>query len=455
MRFLFISYDNGSFITWPNFGLMHIASVVGQEGHYVENYPQDQFHYPESHLVKYLENNHFDYIGISFCGGYIQYNKMKSIMEAINSLKDRPTVLAGGHMFAPEPEYFLRKFNIDAIFIGEGINTIKDYLNGEITNGVAWIGVDNNYYQTPSVKLIKDVDTIPFPAWHLYPMDYYALMRQPHIEDHERCFSVLSSYGCVAQCNFCFRLDKGIRLRSSESVVEEIKYLKKKYGINYIFFSDELLIASKKRGLELSNAFLEADLNIKYWCNGRLDRVDTELLTSMKKSGCVFINYGIESYDDEILKVMNKKLTVKQVDFGVAKTLEVGISPGLNIIYGQPGESFDVLHKGKEFLLKHDDQGQMRNIRPVCSYPGTELYNKAIKDGLLDGIEDFYENKHKNSDLISVNFTDYTDEEVHAELFGVNCELLRNYHVKMLDKQCDQISNLYFEGANFRGFRNT
>lgn len=119
-----------------------------------------------------------------------------------------------------------------------------------------------------------------------------------------------------------------------------------------------------------------------------------------------FINYGIESMDEKALRVMNKALTTKQIIAGIENTLAVGISPGYNIIFGNIGETAESLKLGVEFLLKYDDHSQLRTIRPVTPYPGSPLYYYAIENGLLKDCEDFYENKHINSDLLTINFTD-------------------------------------------------
>jgi radical SAM superfamily enzyme YgiQ (UPF0313 family) len=463
MRILLISYDNGfGTVSWPIQGLMYIASVLRDNGHYVENYAQDQYHYSEKHLLEHLLINSFDVVGISFVSGYYPYKKMKEIMTIINKLDQKPIVIAGGHMFQHDPEYFLRRFGIDFIINGEGIDTIKELLPHESVghdewrideiDGISYLD-DDRYIKNKSRKLIKNPDDIPLPAWDLYPIDYYALIKPPKAESGDRVFPVLSSYGCYGDCNFCQRMEKGMRLRSPENIVMEIKYLKEEYNINYIFFSDELFVVSKKRGMELANAFLEADLNIKYWCCGRLDRVDREVLSLMKKSGCVFVNYGIESYDNEMLKVMKKKLTTDQIDVGVEATIDAEISPGLNLMFGNKGETFEILHKGKNFLLKYDDQSQLRTIRPVSPYPGTPLFDNAVKMGKVKDVEDFYENKHKNSDLVSINFTEYTDEQIHKELYKVNCQLLENYHNKYEKKQREQLERLYYGDGKFRGFR--
>ena len=195
-------------------------------------------------------------------------------------------------------------------------------------------------------------------------------------------------------------------------------------------------------------------MNIKWDCNGRLNYARPELLSLMKKAGCVFINYGIEAMDDHVLKNMKKALTTKQIIKGIEATLESGISPGLNIIFGNIGDNKETLNKGVEFLQKYDDGAQMRTIRPVTPYPGSPLYYHAIKKGLIKDCQDFYENKHTNSDLLAINFTDMSDEEFHKCLLDANTRLVTNYYQNKLQSTLNSARKLYLENdPNFRGFR--
>jgi radical SAM superfamily enzyme YgiQ (UPF0313 family) len=221
-------------------------------------------------------------------------------------------------------------------------------------------------------------------------------------------------------------------------------------------FVDELVMATPKRTRELCNAFIENELNIHWSCNGRLNIAKPELLELMKSAGCVFINYGIECVDDSILKVMNKNLNVGQIVNGIEATLKVGISPGFNIIFGNLGENVETLKRGVDFLLKYDDHAQLRTIRPVTPYPGSDLYYYAIEHGLLKDVEDFYENKHLNSDLLSVNFTELSDDEFYQALYEANIKLGENYFKFKLEQFLETTKKLYLErDASFRGFRQT
>ena len=460
MRILLVAYDADNYIHFFPQGLAAIAAVLRNAGHEVEIYSQDLHHYPESHLTKYLNKKIFDVIGVSIIAGYYQYRKLLLISKAINSAKYRPFYIIGGHGPSPEPEFFLKKTGADAAVIGEGEITIIELLkaleNKKSFKGIKGIAFnkDGNVVINERRPLIKDIDSVPFPAYDLFPMGYYRLLRMPHANSSDFIMPMLSGRGCTFKCTFCYRMDKGFRPRSNESIIAEIKLLKKDYGITYVAFADELLMSSVRRTESLCRDFLKAKLNVKWDCNGRLNYAKPALLKLMKKAGCSFINYGIEAMDNNVLKNMKKGLTTNQITKGIDATLEVGISPGLNIIFGNIGDNRETLNKGVEFLLKYDDGAQFRTIRPVTPYPGSPLYYHAVEKGLIKDCEDFYEKKHLNSDLLAVNFTDMSDEEFHEALFEANSRLIANYYKRAEENTIEGARKLYLEkDTGFRGFR--
>lgn len=459
---MLIVYDNDSHLSNFPFGIAYIAAACRKAGHKVEIYNQDLYHWPETHLRDLLDREDFDLVGIGVVGGYYQYRKLLKISEAINQSKKRPFYLIGGHGPSPEPEYFLKKTKADAVVIGEGEETVVELLRAleekQSFVDVAGIAFLNHgkLIQTPRRKLISDIDKIPFPAWDLLPMDYYALFRAVNIRNNQRYMAVLSGRGCVFQCAFCYRMDPGFRPRSAESIIEEINILKSKYQVSYIEFLDELFMNSVERTVGLCESFIKAKLDINWACNGRLNFARKDVLKLMKESGCVFINYGIESLDEQALRLMNKALTVKQITEGIENTLDCGISPGFNIIFGNRGETKESLKKGVDFLLKYDNHAQLRTIRPVTPYPGSPLYYYAIEKGLLKDCADFYEKKHLNSDLLSVNFTDLSDKEFHRALLEANVKLINKYFESKKKSVVRQSENLYLnKDAGFRGYRQT
>jgi radical SAM superfamily enzyme YgiQ (UPF0313 family) len=463
MKILFIAYDNESFLTSFPLGIAYLAAVLRDKGCEISIYSQDAYHFPEEHLVNYLKNNQFDLIGVGVIGGYYQYGKLLKISAAINSIPGRRFFyVIGGHGPSPEPEFFLRKTGADAVVIGEGevvMANLVDALGsgGDLSGvrGVAyWDGSEVKINQRES--LIKEVDTIPFPAWDLFAMDYYTLRRAPGIRPTERSQMVFTGRGCPFSCNFCYRMDPGFRPRSSENIIEEMRILKRDYHVTYFDFLDDLFMISGKRVMDFCEKLMSADLRIRFACNGRLNYATREILHTMKTAGCVFINYGIEALDDTVLENINKKLTVAQIIKGIENTVAEGIHPGLNVIWGNIGDNAETLEKGVNFIIKYTTYAQLRTIRPVTPYPGSPLYYYAIEKGLLEGPEDFYERKHLNSDLISVNFTEYTDEECYRQLYDANKRLIDHYIDHEKRSYMEQLRKLYQENdTSFRGFRQT
>ncbi len=461
MKILLIVYNNDSYIHWFPQGLAYISAVLTKEGHDVEIYNQDINHYPDEHLTSYLNNNIFDVVGVSIIAGYYQHKKLLSISRAVAISKNRPEYyIIGGHGPSPEPEYFLKKAEADIAVIGEGEQTIVELLTALANHeslhnikGIAYLD-GNSVHINERRDLIQDIDNIPWPAYELFPINHYRLLRMPHANHNDFVMPILSGRGCTFTCNFCYRMDQGFRPRSPEAIIEEIKYLKEDFGITYIAFSDELLMSSKQRTTEICEAFIKAELNIKWDCNGRLNYAAPEVLNIMKKAGCVFINYGIEAFDDEVLHNINKALTTKQIERGIDATLAAGISPGLNMLFGHIGDNRETLQAAVDFLIKHDDGAQMRTIRPVTPYPGSPLYYHAIEHGFIEDIDDFYKTKHLNSDLFAVNFTNLSEEDLYSALMQANIALTENYFANKKKIMTSQVRELYSNrDASFRGFR--
>lgn len=463
MKILLISYDNDNSIAYFPLGLGYLAAAIRDSGHTVEIYQQDIYHYPAEHLTEYLDNNYFDIVGLGACGGYYQYDVVKKNINAIKKSKSKPLLVLGGHLPSPEPEYFLRKLFVDFVIVGEGeitivelINAVKNEQKLNQIKSLAYIDEDDSFIETERREPIEDVDKINRPAYDLFNMEQYVLYPAPQMKRKDRTMVMLSGRGCPFKCNFCYRLDKGFRPRSTANIIDEILFLKEKYYITYISFWDELLMSSVSRMYEFCNALIVGDVDIHWSCNGRLNFAckDQEMLKLMKKAGCVFINYGIESMDNQCLKLMHKNLTTEMIIKGIENTREAGISPGLNIIFGNLGETRAVIEKDVEFLLKYDAHAQLRTIRPVTPYPGTDLYNLAIQKGLIKDIEDFYENKHRNSDLLTCNFTDMSDDEFYECLYWANSVLLDNYVDHLREKNKEILKKLYYDkDSSFRGFR--
>ena len=465
LKVLFVIYDNGSYDHFFPMGFGAIGAILKRDGYEIAVWNQDMHHWPDDHLRTYLDNNKFDVVILSVIAGYYQYQKMKSLSKAINNSKNRPFYIMGGYGPTPEPEFFIKKSQCDAVCMGEGEITISKLMEAienktPLTNvpGVAWLE-DGKLKQTPRAPLIQDLDSLPTPPYELFPMHYYRMLRLPKLKVTDFAFPMMSARGCSFKCTFCYRMDTGYRMRSPENLLDEAEMLYKDYRINYIAFQDDLLMSSVVHTEEVCKEFLKRNLPIRWSCNGRLNYCSEELLQLMKDAGCAFINYGIESMDQKVLNNMKKGLRPEMIVNGIEDTLKAGISPGLNFIFGNKGDNKKTIKSTVDFMLKYDDFAQKRTIRPVTPYPGSPLYYDAIEMGLIDKdnpAEDFYERKHLNSDLICCNFTELSDEEFYECLRWANTTLMKNYYDKQKVSTIAQIDHLYKEkDTTFRGFRHS
>ena len=465
LKVLFIIYDNGSFDHVFPMGVGAISAILKRDGHEVTLWNQDMHHWQDDELRTYLDKNKFDVVIFSLIAGYYQYQKMKSLSKAINNSKNRPFYIMGGYGPTPEPEFFIRKSGCDVVCLGEGEITVSKLMSA-IQNktplkdvpGIAWL--ENNKLQTtPRAKLVHDLDSLPQIPYEIFPMHYYRMLRLAKAKATDFCFPLMSARGCSFKCTFCYRMDPGYRMRTPEPLLDEVEMLYKDYGITYISFQDDLLMSSVEHTEAVCLEFLKRNLPVVWTCNGRLNYCSEELLQLMKDAGCIFINYGIESMDQKVLNNMKKGLRPEMIVKGIEDTLKIGISPGLNFIFGNIGDNKATIKSTVDFLLKYDDFAQRRTIRPVTPYPGSPLYYDAIKMGLLDKdnpAEDFYEKKHLNSDLICCNFTELSDEEFYECLRWANSTLMKNYFDRQKTSTLAQIDHLYTEkDASFRGFRHS
>jgi len=462
VKILFVVYDNQSTHNPIPMGACYVSAYLRKHGYTdIRFYSQDVYHYPEEHLTKFLSENPFDIVGIGFVAGYYQHAKIKQICDAITRVKNRPFIVLGGHGPTPVPEFYLRYTGADAVVMGEGevpfLNLVRA-LEGNIplgtVRGIAFRENDR-YTVNEREKPIKELDVIPYPDYRCLPMEYYINAKFLQMTSTDRQIAMITSRGCNYHCNFCQRLEKGIRFRSIPNVIEELKSYIEEYRISYVMFYDELFMHSEKRVEEFCGAIQDEGIKINYFCTGRLDTVNEHIVDIMKESGCVSIDYGIEQFDDRALQAMNKRLTEKEIVQGIEMTRRAGINIAFNIIFGNIGDTRQSLRKSLEFLKNYNDFSQLRVIRPVTPYPGSPLYDYAISHGDLTGPGDFY-TKHRNLELPTVNFTDIPDDEFNRLMFEANKEIIEDYYEHQKKQMTDSFSKVYFgNDFSFRGARHT
>ncbi len=450
-------------------GPAYLAAILTGSGYEVQIYCQDVFHYSNDELADFLDNNEFDIIGLGFLAARYA-ETIRPLAKVINAHKKKAKFVLGGYGVTATPEYVLGDTKADVAVLGEAEATIipivEKIITGADLGGQAavafWRG--DKIIVNPRVKPVVTLDSIPLPQWDLFPVEKYInSTKLPGSGPEDKTIAVLTSRGCINRCSFCYRIETGIRIRSISNVFEELNILNSKYGVTYFEFIDEMFIPSRQRIIEFVSVIKKLPMSVKYYCQARVELAkDKEALKLLADSGCQILNLGLESLDQNVLDLMGKRTKVEDNYEAVENIIAAGMHPGLNFIWANPGDSIESLSKIVDFLLKYDTLGQLRTIRPPTPFPGCPLYYEAIQEGKLNGPGDFFD-KFTNSDRLTVNYTNLSDDEVYAALLDANSRLIKNYFRKKnrLEAEAvamiDNFRRLYFltrpEDAKFRGAR--
>lgn len=246
--------------------------------------------------------------------------------------------------------------------------------------GLVYRDADGQPKFTPS-RPFKDLDSLPFPDYDLVDIRDYP----PSIAFYNRLpsMTMMTTRGCPALCSFC-DASANFRIRSIDNVMEEIHYLKERFGIRHILFYDEDLPLVKPRLHELCNRLIDEKLDISWCCNSRADSVDEGTLRLMKKAGCWRILLGMESGSQEVLDRVMKGCTLEELKSKARLVKSLGIETLGTFIFGFPGETYEDGLKTIDFAIECDlDYAIFLKLTP---FPGTHLARGIEKEGKLTGI---------------------------------------------------------------------
>jgi len=336
-------------------------------------------------IRKYIHKYMPDIVGVSSMFSDQSCNAHK-ICEIAKDVDSHCITIMGGVHPSCVPEMVMADKNVDFVILGEGEETFPCLLR-HIEDGKEPFNIDGLVYRDKTGKLIvnrktkfiKDLDSIPFPARHLLPMDkYFAIERQHGFTKRTPHTIMITSRGCPANCIFCSIhavWGKGYRGRSSENVLREVEELVMKYGIKEIHFEDDNLTFDKNRAEKIFNGIIEKKWNI-YWAvpNGiALWSIDKALIPKMKKSGCYYLSLGIESGDQDVLdKLIKKPLKLNRIKYLVNDMKKQGIKVRGLFVLGVPGETKEQIERTIDFAANLKLNEAQFNI--ITPYPGTTLW---------------------------------------------------------------------------------
>ena len=343
-------------------------------------------------------------IEIPFSGWSKTAFEVVSIAKKVN--KGIMVVLFGLHP-SSRPEACLENADVDFVVIGEPEITVSELVGAlEVGKhdfkGIAGLGFIENDKVVLNAKraIIEDLDTLPFPARHLLPMNIYAkaVKQNPLRGEINKPYTiVITSRGCPYNCVFCSNCivwGKQWRPRSPKNVVDELEQIIKTFGIEQVDFSDDNMTLDRQRIVEICDLIVERGLRFEWFTpNGiRADSLDEVLLCKMKAAGCKKIRIAPESGVQHIVNdVIKKNQDLKSVEQAVILCKKVGIKVGCFFVIGLIGETKSDIEKTIEFAYKLRTLGAETFIFSIAMpLYGTAFYEQAKDGGFLrEGFCDF------------------------------------------------------------------
>lgn len=305
-------------------GLLYVGAIIEGCGHKAKLIDL----YLDDVELKDFDHGFFDKIDtiiedykpsiIGYSGIATSYGRTKQLSQHIKSNYPDIMQIAGGPL-ASVYDLLLTKTKVDVVFHGEAEVSLPIFLERfeqKIYDipGISYL-LNGKVVRNDPAEQIKDLDRIPFPAYHLVDLSRYfnpvkhwldayklQLNSNPYYSDLIKTIGtkthyipIVTSRGCTHKCSFCYRHVRGIRRHSVSYVIDHIKYLKETYGISGFGFSDELFNSRYEWVMELCDAIEKNNLDIFYKVGGaRADKIDEQMLRRLKETGCISIEYGQE-----------------------------------------------------------------------------------------------------------------------------------------------------------------
>lgn len=422
------------------YGMALLAALAMREGHQVQVYDMNAWRLGDGVLQQVLEADDWDVIA---CGGIsTTYGCVKRICQFAETHAPRALMVVGGGLLTAMPRDIMKLIpQIDIGVIGEAFMTFNEILgridagvlDASAVEGIIYRDAAGALHLTPARGLLHDLDSLPHPAYHLFPLEevYFGKNSQALFSEEgmlaRRRLDINASYGCSLVCKFCFHLgisgdmkyvtneqgetdvlfdapathSRSIRYHSPRYVVDLVKHNYQTYNIDFVGFLDENLMTMNtfsrntwlaeicrlwiEEGLQPTCARdgVEHDENCRgvHWSGtSHATLCNPQILRTMRQAGCSHLVYGYESFSKQILKRLGKGSTPDTNLKSFAWTLEAGIRPIPNQIIGFPTEDFDSL---RDSMKAWERLGIVVKPFFATPYPGSEWFH-VYRDRILD-----------------------------------------------------------------------
>ena len=330
-------------------GVYYLAAYIRQEGFETDVIDAEALDMDAEGVIQRLERGRYNVLGISTTT--VAFHRSLDLARKVKSAVPDAIIVIGGPHVSCQPRQSLEFEDFDFAVRNEGEVTFSRLLSTLRDGGSDFDRIDGLVYRlgaeivvNPKRPYVRDIDSLPMPAYDLISdMTFYT--PPPSNYQKSPVANVITSRGCPSQCTFCDHNTFGrqARLRSAENVVDEIELLVKSYGIKEIAFVDDTFTLGRKRIYAMFEMAKSMGLHFPWTCMARIDTVDYKLLHFMKENGCWHISFGIESGNQDILRLIKKNIKIEDIRRVVGDCHRLGILTKGFFMVGHPDERVETI----------------------------------------------------------------------------------------------------------------
>jgi radical SAM superfamily enzyme YgiQ (UPF0313 family) len=327
----------------------------------------------------------------------------RRVIESLRRARPTLPIIAGGEHINAAPEFSLRDCPaLDACVLGEGEESFAQLLeavrDGRPVGEVAGIACleDGQFQRTPPRVRIRDVDSIPRPAWHLFPLANYLDNGFGFGIGRVRSYPILASRGCPFECTFCSNPEMWTTrwyARDPDAVLDEMGWAIGTYGVENFDFYDLTAIVRKDWIREFCRKLIARGYGVGWQLPSgtRSEALTDDVLPLLRDSGCRYLVYAPESGSPSVLKRIKKKVSLDRMKASMRQAVAAGLTVKVSFVIGFPGDTRDELWETVRFCSELAGIGVSDvSVGPFCPYPGSALFAELQGEGRLGAMDEAY-----------------------------------------------------------------